>query len=157
MSVAPEIVRLRAAHEGQLARLFAAIAGDPTATTFHPHPFDPREARRICTYAGRDLFFALDAAGEFHGYGMLRGWDEGYAIPSLGIYVAPTLRGSGAACLLMQHLHLAARLSGAPSIRLRVYPDNAAAVALYGSLGYVFDAGLDASGQRVGRLALAQR
>lgn len=157
MSAAPEIVRLRAAHEAQLERLFATIAADPTAAAFHPHPFDSREARRICAHAGKDLYFALDVSGEFLGYGILRGWDEGYAIPSLGIYVAPSLRGSGAARALMQHLHLAARLAGAPSIRLRVYPENAAAVTLYRSLGYVFDDGLDSTGQRVGRLAFAPR
>ena len=74
----------------------------------------------------------------FQAYGMLRGWDEGFSVPSLGIYVAQELRGSGAARLMMEHLHVTARLSGAKRIRLKVYPDNLPAYKLYVSLGYQF-------------------
>ena len=85
---------------------------------------------------------------------MLRGWDEGYAIPSLGIYVAPALRGTGAARLLMQYLHLCAKLSGATQIRLKVYRGNISATKLYQSLGYVFEKPDDPEAQWVGILTL---
>lgn len=145
-----EIVHLRPAHIGALTKLFAAVAADPTGKSFHPHPFDSAQARRICEYQGKDLYYALAKAGEFVGYGMLRGWDEGYEVPSLGIYIAPAFRGTGAARILMQHLHLSARRSGAPSVRLKVYKDNTAALELYRSLGYTFDESSRSDGQIVG-------
>ncbi len=70
------------------------------------------------------------------GYGMLRGWDEGYEIPSLGIAILPGYQRKGLGRLLMTHLHEVARQRGAKRIRLKVYARNAAAVSLYSSLGY---------------------
>ena len=154
MTDALQVVRLQPAHANALAQLFETIACDEDAHFFHPHAFDARTAKRICSHTGHDLYFAIVVGGRFEGYGMLRGFDEGFAIPSLGIYVARALRGRGAARVLMEHMHSVARQAGAPSIYLKVYPDNVAAVRLYESLGYVFEARLDSSGQRVGRFLL---
>jgi ribosomal protein S18 acetylase RimI-like enzyme len=67
---------------------------------------------------------------------MLRGWDEGYEVPSLGIALHPHAQGQGLAHLFMDFLHVAARRRGAKKIRLRVYRDNKSAITLYRSLGY---------------------
>jgi len=80
---------------------------------------------------------------------MLRGWDEGYAVPSLGIAVRAEAQGSGLGRLVMGYLHTEARRRGAPRIRLKVYPDNVRAVELYRSLGYEYRPELE-SGQLVG-------
>jgi ribosomal protein S18 acetylase RimI-like enzyme len=53
----------------------------------------------------------------------------------------------------MLYLHAEARRRGAPRIRLKVYPENTAAVELYRSLGYVFEA--SERGQLVGFKTLA--
>ena len=79
-------------------------------------------------------------AGRFVAYGMLRGWDAGYAIPSLGIYVAREARGRGVARAMMERLHALARERGAAAVRLKVYPSNEPARRLYESLGYRFGA-----------------
>lgn len=134
-----------------LTALFTRIAADPTATRFHPHPFTPEMAERRAEYSGGDVYALLHHGADALAYGLLRGWEEGYAVPSLGIYVAETLRGTGAARLMMNYLHLAARLRGAPAVRLKVYPDNQAARRLYESLGYRFADGLEKD-QLVGRL-----
>jgi [ribosomal protein S18]-alanine N-acetyltransferase len=84
---------------------------------------------------------------------MLRGWDEGYDVPSLGIAVHPESRGQGLGELLMHFLHCAARRKGAREIMLKVYKENTAAYQLYLRLGYRFD-GEEQKGQLVGRLAL---
>ena len=66
---------------------------------------------------------------------------------SLGIALAPSARGLGLSRPLMLALHERAQAEGAPRIRLKVYPDNTAAVRLYEGLGYVFateEAGHDA-------------
>lgn len=153
MTVRLEIVSLRPGHATLLAELFAVIAADPGSRRFHPHPFTALEAAHICGYRRDDRYLALRTDERFFAYGFLRGWDDGFSVPSLGIYVAPELRGSGAPRLLMEHLHLLARLSGAKQIRLKVYPDNLSAHKLYLSLGYRFSDLLEAD-QLVGTLEL---
>jgi len=139
--------------EGALAAHFDQIRETGEDRTFHPHPFTAAEARARCAYRGRDVYCVAVAGGAVLGYGMLRGWDEGFAVPSLGIMVAREARGTGLARALMLHLHGEARRRGARRVRLKVYPDNAPAVGLYRSLGYVFEAELD-QGQLVGHVSL---
>ncbi|NGZ08154.1 MAG: GNAT family N-acetyltransferase [Nitrospira sp. LK70] len=138
MTASTELLQLRPEHGPMLLDLFSIIAADPESRHFHPHPFTAVEADRICGHGGLDRYFALKVNDRLLAYGMLRGWDEGFLVPSIGIYVAPELRGSGAAQLMMQFMHLTARLSGAKQIRLKVYPSNQVAFAFYTSLGYRF-------------------
>jgi ribosomal protein S18 acetylase RimI-like enzyme len=147
-------LRLRPEHAEAVVGMFGTIAADPGARHFHPHPFDEASARRVCSGSGRDLYFGLWAKGAPAGYGMLRGWDEGFEVPSLGIWVSSPLRGTGAARAFMAYLHLAARLSDASRVRLKVHPDNASALALYRSMGYRFSDQLEPDGQMLGILEL---
>lgn len=152
---AATVRRLRPADEAVLAAFFGQIAADPTATGFHPHPFTAAEAARITGHRGRDMYLGLFLdGGAMGGYGMLRGWDAGYAIPSLGIYLAPQARGRGLSGTMMQALHRAAADLGASRVRLKVYPANAAALGLYRRLGYAFSG--EEAGQLVGMLDLPQ-
>lgn len=150
----PEIFLLRPENSEALTELFTAIAADPVSSFFHPHPFTEKDSVRICHYQGLDRYFGLSVDGKLLGYGMLRGWDEGFADPALGIYLLPELRRTGAGKLLMQHLHLASHLSGASRIRLKVYPDNASALRLYQAMGYRFDNSIDKDGQLLGIINL---
>jgi ribosomal protein S18 acetylase RimI-like enzyme len=70
---------------------------------------------------------------------MLRGWDEGYQIPSLGLAIHPSVRGQGLGKMLMGFLHLQAFRRGAEKVRLRVNSTNDKALKLYKGLGYVFE------------------
>ena len=103
---------------------------------FKPHPFTDNGVRERVGYAGKDFYCLLVDGSEVVGYGMLRGWDEGYDVPSLGIAVLPRLQGKGRGKSIMQHLHDEARKRGAKKIRLRVRQDNQQAVNLYEQLGY---------------------
>ncbi len=135
--------------ESALAAFFRHLELSGEAARFHPHPFTPEEAAARCRYEGRDYYCVALAAGEVLAYGMLRGWDAGYEVPSLGIAVHERARGLGLGRALMLVLHAEAARRGAPRVRLKVYPDNAAAVSLYRSLGYAFASELEA-GQLVG-------
>jgi ribosomal protein S18 acetylase RimI-like enzyme len=106
---------------------------------FHPHPFTEDVLEGFCHYQGEDLYYVAVESDSVLAYGMLRGWDEGFLIPSLGIAVHPKVRGTGLARAFMLFLHQAARQKGADQIRLKVYPENEKAVGLYKDLGYVFD------------------
>jgi phosphomannomutase len=148
------ISRLNSADVAQIAKLFTLIAHAPETKSFHPHPFNEKQAREIADYQGQDLYLGLFENDELIGYGMLRGWDAGYKIPSLGIYLAPVARGRRLSTKLMTELHQAARGKNAPSVRLKVYPDNVIAVNLYKRMGYFFDS--EEEGQLVGHFALYQ-
>lgn len=96
------------------------------------------EARARCAYKGKDLHYVVAVGSRVVGYGILRGWDEGYARPSLGIGLLPAAQGRGIGRALMHFLHAAAAERGARQVRLRVAKDNKAARALYANLGYRF-------------------
>lgn len=122
---------------GTLVRLI-----DPTF--FRPHAMTALRAAEIAHLEGRDVYLLGFVDGEAVAYGMLRGWDEGYAVPSLGVGVRRGALRMGHGRAMMVALHDAARRRGATRVRLRVHPENLAAQALYRSFGYR-DTGVDRS------------
>lgn len=144
MSACPlELRRVGKEHERGLARFFEAMVAEGADRWFHPHPFTADHASFLAGYQGRDLYYVATQGDTVLAYGMLRGWEEGYEVPSLGIAVLARARASGLARTFMQFLHSAARLNGAPRVRLKVYPENTAARRLYESLGYRFEPSAD--------------
>lgn len=134
----PVFRRLVPGDFAEACRFFAAIREDPDRARFRPHGFDDENARRVTGHAGADLY-----AGAFNGsrmiaYGMLRGWNEGHTVPSLGIYVHRDFRGRGAGRWMLERLHASAAELGATSVRLTVDRDNRGAVRLYEAIGYIF-------------------
>ena len=134
--------------EQPLVEFFRALKRAGDDKYFHPHPLTDEEAKRRAHYSGKDLYYVLVEGDKVLGYGILRGWDEGYEAPSLGIVIHPAVRGMGLGKLFMHFLHAAARRRGASKIRLKVYPDNTTAVTMYQELGYTFQA--EEAGQLVG-------
>jgi ribosomal-protein-alanine N-acetyltransferase len=140
-------------HASLLAAFFARLRAAGIEKFFHPHALSPQDAAARAAYSGHDFYCVMLQDDAVIGYGMLRGWDEGYTIPSLGIVIDPSARGRGYGRTLMNFLHDAARQRGATRIRLKVYLQNQTALQLYRSLGYVFQEEED--GQLIGSLALA--
>lgn len=134
-----EIVRLRQEYLDHLLLFFKEINFPEYRNDFSPHPFDAENAHRICTYRGRDLYYSmlLDNS-QIIGYCMLRGWDEGYDTPSLGICVLKKYQRLGMGRLLMNFLEAVARLNGSVAILLKVKKDNMAAKNLYLTQKYIF-------------------
>ena len=122
----------------KLAQFFTALVVNKDDLYFHPHPLTYEMAKKIATYEGDDLYFLQIKDNKIAGYAMLRGWDEGYAIPSLGIVIHPDFRNQGLSIEFMEFLHNQARAKGATRVRLKVYSKNAGALHLYESLGYYF-------------------
>ena len=121
-----------------LAIFFRALEENGDAQHFHPHPFSEDFLDDLCQYQGKDLYYIVVEKNEVLAYGLLRGWDEGYAVPSLGIALHPDVRGLGLGKAFMHFLHVAARRKGALRIRLKVHPNNSRAIELYKNLGYSF-------------------
>ena len=141
--------------EPALADFFRALRAAGDDSFFRPHPLTDAEAGVRTRYRGQDLYYVIVEEGRILGYGFLRGWDEGYDVPALGIVIRPALRGTGLGRMLMHVLHQAARRRGASRVRLRVFPENTAARRLYEDLGYTFET--EEMGKRVGILELRRR
>lgn len=141
LNVSPlEVVRLTPGRQDALQRFFAALDAAGDGVFFSPHAADAGTIGRIAAHDGQDVYCLAMEQGEVLGYGLLRGWDEGYAVPSLGLAVHPSARGMGLGRLLMEFLHVQAARKGADKVRLRVSIDNSKAIQLYKGLGYVFEA-----------------
>ncbi len=118
---------------------------------FHPHPMTVEEAEKRCQYNWKDLYYICVEGERILGYEILRGWDEGYKIPSLVIAIHSSVKGTGLGKVLMHFLHAAARRRGVKRIRLKVHPDNLIAVKFYEEIDYKFQVAKE-DGKRVGFL-----
>lgn len=157
------IIKLRALEPvdyENLACFFKVLEEFNVSQFFHPHSFNPETARQICEYEGRDWYAALFVKDQelsmIVGYVILRGWDEGFTIPSFGVCVHPNWQGLGLGRLLTWAAIAIARLRQSPAIRLKVYPSNHQAIALYSSIGFEFDNNLE-NDQLVGILPLTKK
>ncbi len=140
-------------HTKPLAAFFDRLRAAGVDRFFHPHPLTPEAAASKACHQGKDFYCVMLDGASVAGYGMLRGWEEGYEIPSLGIALDPAYEGRGYGRLLMSFLHEAAARRGAAQVRVRVHPDNARAISLNRKFGYVFRG--EERGQLVAVLELA--
>lgn len=140
-TAAPVCQTLAPAWVAGVADLLAALVAAGEERFFHPHPFDHATLRRlaVATPSGDEYHVAVTRS-RVVAYGLLRGWGEGFAVPSLGLAVHPAARGAGVARRMMAHLHAVARRRGANRVRLTVVRGNRPAVVLYESLGYRLEA-----------------
>lgn len=149
-----ELVRLRPDHVAALVEMLGAVAQQDALHHFSPHRFDADCVTALCSNDRKDLYYVLTSEPSVIGYGLLRGWEEGFDTPSLGIAIHPSYRAEGHGRMLMGFLHSAARARGAEQVRLRVHASNDGAKALYRQLGYRFETSADSQGLLVAHLRL---
>jgi ribosomal protein S18 acetylase RimI-like enzyme len=138
----PIVIRQIAKGDGSiLGDFLAALTTDPeTVKFFHPHPFSREFAAQLCDSAAtrKDRYYVACFQGVVIAYMMLRGWDEGYSVPSFGVCAHPALRDVGLGQALMAHAVAECRAVGASKLRLTVFKDNARGVHVYSKFGFVF-------------------
>ena len=125
-------------HEDALCDFFVALDANGDGSLFYPHPLTETEARRLCRHAGLDQYFVVVTGSRIIGYGMLRGWDEGYAVPSLGLAVHPEYRSKRVAAFLLCGLIRQAKNRGAAKLRLTVEASRIRFIAFFERHGFVF-------------------
>ncbi|HEX3052827.1 MAG TPA: N-acetyltransferase [Aggregatilineaceae bacterium] len=103
---------------------------------FHPFPLTRETALSIAATAHLDRYYVAIQNDQIVGMFMLRGWDEGYSIPSFGVFVDYRCHQKGFGRQLTEFAIEEARRLGCPSIRLSVYASNHRAVHLYESLSF---------------------
>ena len=103
---------------------------------FCPFPLTSDIAESLLSSSTKDLFFLLEQDEKKVGFSMLRGFDEGYEIPSLGMFVGAAHQGQGLGRELLEQTCAFAQLHGINSVRLSVFEDNERAFQLYQKLGF---------------------
>jgi ribosomal protein S18 acetylase RimI-like enzyme len=120
-----------------LTRFFAGNRAPSSSRSFDPFELTAERAQLIVSGSSRDRFYLARLDSELVAMSMLRGFGEGYAIPSFGILVDRRHRGRGIGRRVTVWTLEAARAQRCPAVRLTVYASNSTAVALYRSLGFV--------------------
>lgn len=127
---------VRKSDSAHLGRLFDENNDRRTLRTFTPFPLTAETASAIAGRVGRDRYYVAIAGEMIVGLGMLRGWDEGYDIPALGVLVHHEYRALGIGRSLSETAIAEAARLGAPAVRLSVHASNERALRLYESLGF---------------------
>jgi ribosomal-protein-alanine N-acetyltransferase len=120
-----------------LAELFERNANASTIERFDPFPLTRETARGLADAQTKDLYYVAEAETGLVGFMMLRGWEEGYEVPSFGILVDGAFRGRGVGKLLTAAALAEARAHGAERVRATVYASNAASHAMLRANGFV--------------------
>ena len=107
-----------------------------TTEQFNPFPLDEKTAHKIACENVSDYYCLARVHGEPFAFGMLRGWSEGYEIPSLGVLVDHEWRGRKIGENMTLFLLSIAKERGAKKVRLSVYKDNLKAKSLYEKFGF---------------------
>ena len=130
-----EINELHTDHAEILSKLL--LASDETYTQyFIPFSFEANTIKKILEGATKDQYFGVFIGRELAGFYMLRGFDEGYDIPSYGIWIAETFAGLGLSKLTLQHAISYCKVNGIKRIMLKVHPENAIAKKTYEDFGF---------------------
>jgi ribosomal-protein-alanine N-acetyltransferase len=127
---------VQARHAQALIQLFEHNSVPVISNSFDPFPLTADEARRIALRPRRDAYFVANIKDELIAMSMLRGFDEGFEIPSFGVFVDHRYHGKGIGRRLTTWTIAHARNCGYPAVRLSVYASNVSALGLYRSLGF---------------------
>jgi len=116
--------------------LFSSNRVPAVTSTFDPFELTADAARRIALESRRDEYFVARGPDGLVAMSMLRGFDDGFEIPSFGIFVDHRQQGRGIGRWLTEWTIRWADGHACPAVRLSVYASNPRAADLYRSLGF---------------------
>ncbi|MEI6788337.1 MAG: GNAT family N-acetyltransferase [bacterium] len=120
----------------ELCCFFTRNSGPATTQFFEPFPLTRETANRIALLPRRDVYYVALFGKRIVGMSMLRGWDEGYDVPSFGVMIDSDCRGNGLGRLLTTWTLQAAQELSCSKVRLSVNTANTTGIHLYESLGF---------------------
>ncbi|MBA3240173.1 MAG: GNAT family N-acetyltransferase [Acidobacteria bacterium] len=104
------------------------LAQPPEYTRFfHAFSFAADQIAKMLAERGQDIYMGLLWQDELAGFFMLRGWNEGYDVPTLGTFVAEKYRGYGFMQLTVELTKVICKLRGTSRVMYKSHPDNAPA------------------------------
>lgn len=135
-SLALEIKRLNFNQSSELANLLQS-EDEKYSQYFIPFSFDSKTLSEIISKAVNDQFYGIYIENVIAGFYMLRGFDEGYSIPSYGVWISKKYSDKGLSTFTLQHAISFCKLNSIKKIMLKVHPDNAAAKHIYEKYGFI--------------------
>ena len=103
---------------------------------FSAFPLKKETAILICSQNHLDKYYLYIEENIIKGFSMLRGWDEGYSIPSFGIFVDKDFQGLGLGSKILNLTLEKCRSLGCQKVRLSVFSSNKIAYKLYTNFGF---------------------
>lgn len=140
----PHCHRLHITDAQLLGKFFERNNRQDVVEHFHPFELSRSKAVQLASNPGEDRYYIGKILHEVFGFGMLRGWNEGYTVPSFGILIGEGYQGQGLGRLLTTSILDDCALC-ATSVRLTVSKSNHRATKLYQSLGFRVESELVAS------------
>jgi [ribosomal protein S18]-alanine N-acetyltransferase len=134
--VQAEIREVKSRDYELLARFFADNDIEAVRRYFHPFPLDSATAYRIASVPRLDRYYIALQNDEIVALGMLRGWDEGYEVPSFGLMVGSRHQELGLGKKMTEFAIRDALRLRCRKVRLSVYKSNSRAMSLFSSVGF---------------------
>lgn len=103
---------------------------------FTAFEFSSEKFNTLLKKAVNDKFYGIFVGDEIAGFYMLRGFDEGYEIPSYGVIILSNFANKGLSKLTLFHAFTLCRINNIKKLMLKVRPENIYAKKLYESLGF---------------------
>ena len=122
--------------EAALTRFFLENDRPEVTDLFRAFTMDVATAARICHEPRRDRYFAIFEGEEIACFGMLRGWDEGYEVPTFGMTADHRFNGRGHGWRMWKWVMGLARELGAKEIRITTDLKNAIILGMAAKLGF---------------------
>lgn len=135
-------------HALALGELFATD-GEAYLKHFSPFELSASGVVDALSCARKDGYWIISLDERLAGFFMLRGFDQGYEIPSFGVYVARWASNRGLSKIALAFAVGQCRELGCPALRLSVHPDNAVALAAYETAGFRFSGTFSPKGHRI--------
>jgi len=140
----------------ELSAMLLALSPD-YARFFHPFGFDLKTVTDVLSSQGQDAFMGLYWMDRIIGFFMLRGWNDGYEVPTFGIIIDEKFRGYGLEMLSLDTAKTICRLRGAERMMLKMHPDNISAKGVMRKIGFI-QTGVEAgSGNIIYHLEIGKR
>ena len=131
-------VEIKELQSEQASTLSALILNAPKDYTkyFVPFSFEEDSIKKIISDAVNDKYFGIFINDDLAGFYMLRGFDQGYEVPSYGVWISDKFSGLGLSKLTLQHAISFCKLNGLKKILLKVHPENTIAKNIYENFGF---------------------
>ena len=106
---------------------------------FIPFEFNLNIIESFLRNAKKDLFFGLFVDKKMIGFYMLRGFDEGFKVPSYGVFIDENYSGKGLGQLTLFHAISQCKILNVKKLLLKVHPDNLSAKHIYEKNGFIIE------------------
>lgn len=130
-----EIKELQSEHASILSALILSAPKNYTKY-FTPFSFKEDAIKKIINNSINDKYFGIFINDNLAGFYMLRGFDEGYEVPSYGVWISDKFSKLGLSKLTLQHAITYCKVNNLKKIMLKVHTENIVAKNIYESFGF---------------------